>query len=129
MKFVKQNKENPQRLNNTCTDTHAHRSSKPRPTTQHTQFKILLTPGVLKWNRLHLIGSPGTVWLWLVDELSDLLQYWLIECSKKWSALGTFDIFDQGTNTDPKWWKLDFQWPLFFGIYQKSIFPIHYTRW
>ena len=30
---------------------------------QHQEFKILLTPGVLKRNRLHLIGSPEAVWL------------------------------------------------------------------
>ena len=29
----------------------------------HQEFKILLTPGVLKRNRLHLIGCAEAVWL------------------------------------------------------------------
>ena len=50
---------NPLHLNNTDTYTPL---STLRPTNSHQEFKMLLTPGVLKRNRLDLIGSPVECW-------------------------------------------------------------------
>ena len=51
---------NPLHLNNTDTYTPL---STLRPTNSHQEFKMLLTPGVLKRNSLHLIGCAEAVWL------------------------------------------------------------------
>ena len=42
---------------------HTHHSPHDRPLTPHQEFKILLTPGVFKRNRLHMIGFAEASWL------------------------------------------------------------------
>ena len=66
MKQIKQNKTHacptPQQHRHTHTHTHTP-LFEPKPlTTQQTEFKILITPGVLKRNGLDLIGFPGAGW-------------------------------------------------------------------
>ena len=63
MKQIKQNKTHacPTPQQHRHTHTHTRHSSKPL-TTQQAEFKILITPGVLKRNGLDLIGFPGAGW-------------------------------------------------------------------
>ena len=132
---TKQNKQN--RYTSTI-PTHTHHCPHyDRPhTTPHQEFKILLTPGVFKRNRLHLIGCPEAFWLWLVDDFINLLQCWLswviyhnTKYSKKWSTLHVWYVLGQGTKTHPKGSKIYFRSIWFSGIYQKTVFPIQFNNY
>ena len=75
----KQNKTEPQHLNNIDTRTHTTvtQLTTPMDTNNTPRIWILITPGVLKRNCCDMIGSPGTHWFWLVDRFINLLKYWL----------------------------------------------------
>ncbi len=60
---IQDTKQNKQSRYTSTIPTHTHHCPHyDRPLTPHQEFKISLTPGVLKRNRLDLIGSPVECW-------------------------------------------------------------------